>query len=350
MAAIIDLRSDTLTLPDAPMLQTILSAKLGDDGRTDAHGKGEDPTVRELESLAAHITGKEEAVLAPTGTMGNTIGVLANAKAGDSIVINDEQHILVTEKILFEQDWLRMKPVLYPLDEKMMPDADAIDRALDQSGSKLIIIENSHNFSGGYCIDLPRMERIRAVADKHGAKIHLDGARLFHAAAFLQTTADKICAFVDTVMFCISKGLGAPVGSLLCGSAPECLRARAARKLVGGAMRQCGIIAAPGIYALQHNIARMNEDIENARKAHAALAGKLHKAILQTEVQTNMVCLDVNPSGIEPKEYCRRAGELGLKINPIGQKGKVRLVFYKGVTADDARGAAEIIQKLDTAL
>lgn len=204
----IDLRSDTLTMPDLPMLETILAAKLGDDGRTDSRGRGEDATVNRLEDLSAEITGKEAAVFMPTGTFANSTAIMTCCHAGDKVLVEEEQHILLTEKFVFEKDYGRLIPVCYRLDHKHMPDPEEIDRLLSESGSKLVCLENSHNSAGGYCIDCSTLEKIRKVADKHGAWIHMDGARLFHAAAYLDTTAKPalpICGFCHVL--CV-KGSG----------------------------------------------------------------------------------------------------------------------------------------------
>ena len=346
----VDLRSDTLTMPDLPMLETILTAPLGDDGRTDASGRGEDPTINRLEDLAASMAGKEAAILMPTGTFGNSTAIMTYCQAGDTVLVDEEQHILLTEKFVFEAGFGQLKPLCYHLDQRHMPDPEEIDRLLAESGAKLVCLENSHNFSGGYCIDLPTMARIREVADKHGASIHLDGARLFHAAAHLGVPASDICRYVDSVMFCVSKGLGAPVGSLLCGTAAFCSKARGTRKLLGGVLRQGGVVAAPAIYALEHNVERLREDIDNARLIHSMLKGKLRKLILQEEVQTNIVMLDLSQAGIYAPEFCARAKEMGLHIRPIRNNVRVRLVLYKGITRQDAVTAANIILALDEAL
>lgn len=345
----IDLRSDTLTLPDQPMLETILHAKLGDDGRTDSHGRGEDATVNQLEDLAAQLTGKEAAVLTPTGTFGNTTAIMTYCHAGDSVLVHEQQHILLTEKFVFEPDFGHLTPVLYRMGAHCMPDVAQIDRLLGESGATLVCLENTHNFSGGYCIDLPTMARIRKVADRHGAKIHLDGARLFHAVAVLGCTAEDICQYVDSVMFCISKGLGAPVGSLLCSTETFIGQARVRRKLFGGVMRQSGVIAAPGIYALTHNVKRMQDDIRHAKLTHSLLQGKLRKVGMQKEVQSNILMLHLNDSGISPEAFCVKAKEKGLLIRPI-LSDSVRLVFYKGIGEEDARAAADIILTIDQCL
>ncbi|PWM26006.1 MAG: threonine aldolase [Oscillospiraceae bacterium] len=345
----IDLRSDTLTMPDLPMLETILTAPLGDDGRVGPDGRGEDATVNELEDLAARLTGKEAALLFPTGTLANTCGVLAWSSAGDPVLVHEQQHLLLTEKFLFDDRFCRMKPVRYRMTPQMVPDAEQIDRLFAESGARLLCLENSHNFSGGYCIPVDQMRRLREVADRHHASIHLDGARLFHAAASLGVTVDQIAAYTDTVMFCISKGLGAPVGSLLCGSREVIARVRPLRHLLGGGMRQAGVIAAPGLWALRHNLSRLQEDIDNARLAAGLLQGKLTRLTMQKEVQTNLLVLGMGSIGVSPDEFCRRAAEKGLLIRPV-LSDSVRLVFYKGVTKEDARGAARILLELDREL
>lgn len=346
----IDLRSDTLTMPDLPMLETILAAKLGDDGRTDSRGRGEDATVNRLEDLSAEITGKEAAVFMPTGTFANSTAIMTCCHAGDKVLVEEEQHILLTEKFVFEKDYGRLIPVCYRLDHKHMPDPEEIDRLLSESGSKLVCLENSHNSAGGYCIDCSTLERIRKVADKHGAWIHMDGARLFHAAAYLDTTASQLCQYADSVMFCVSKGLGAPIGSLLCSTEDFCKKARENRKLFGGVMRQAGVAAAPAIYALENNIERLREDIENTSVIYDMLKGKMKKIGIQEEVQTNIIMLDLSKAGIYAEEFCEIAEKKGLLMRPFRSLVKVRMVLYKGITRQDAVRAAEIVLEIDRSL
>ena len=342
----IDLRSDTLTMPDRPMLETVLSARLGDDGRTDARGRGEDAAVNELEDLAAALTGKEAAVLFPSGTMANSAAVMTWCRRGEPVLVEEEQHLLVSERFVFQPEFGGLRPVRYHLDRSHMPDPAELDELLADSGARLLCLENSHNFSGGYCIDLPTMRAIRETADRHGASIHLDGARLFHAAAHLRVPAEQICRYVDSVMFCVSKGLGAPVGSLVCGTAAFCRRVRETRKLLGGGMRQAGVIAAPAIYALEHNIDRLAEDIAHTKLIHGILNGHLGTIRLQEEVQTNILMLDLSETGTGAETFCAQAREKGLLIRPVRDDGKVRLVLYKGITAQDAMAAANVILRL----
>lgn len=343
---VIDLRSDTLTLPDKEMLETILSAKLGDDGRVNERGRGEDETVNELEDLSAELTRKEAALLVPTGTFGNTLAVLSQSNPGDSILVDEKQHMLLIEKILFDEKYGRMKPILYKMNEKMTPDVDLINELLRESGAKLVCLENTHNSRGGYCIPVEEMKKIREIADFHGAKIHLDGARVFNAAAALNAEVGDITQYVDSLMFCISKGLGAPVGSLVCGTREMIMRARELRKILGGGMRQAGIIAAPGIYALKHNIERLNEDMKNTKYVFNKLEGKLEKIKMQKEVQSNILMLFLNHSKVSPSEFCNMAEEKGLLIRP-SSNDSVRLVFYKGIDTLTAEKSAEIILELD---
>lgn len=342
----IDLRSDTLTMPDKAMLETILSAQLGDDGRVDADGRGEDPTINELEDLMAELTGKEAGLLCPTGTMGNTCGVLSWCKAQDKVLVHEQQHLLLTEKFLFDEQFCRMVPIKYSMNEHMTPDVKQIDKLFAESGAKLLCLENTHNFSGGYVVPVEEMAKLRAVADKHGAHIHMDGARLFHAAASLGVAAKEITQYVDSVMVCISKGVGAPVGSVLCSTKAQIAKAREIRKIIGGGMRQAGVIAAPGIYALKHDLPRMKDDIANARLTASLLKGKLQKLTMQDEVQSNILVLDCSKASVTPAEFCKLAECKGLLIKTV-LKTCVRLVYYKGITSEDARQAAEIILALD---
>lgn len=346
----IDLRSDTLTMPSHAMLETVLTARLGDDGRVGENGRGEDAAVNELEDRAAALTGKEAAVFFPTGTLGNTTALMTWCRAGDPVLVEAQQHILVSEIYPFAEDCGRLRPVCYGLDETHQPSIVELEAGLERSGAKLVCIENTHNFSGGYCIGLERMQEIRAVADCHQAKIHMDGARVFHAAAALDCTVEEICRHVDSVMFCISKGLGAPIGSLLCGSREFIAEARQKRKLFGGVMRQAGIAAAPGLYALEHNVERLGEDIRNTQLTHSLLQGKLKHLKLQEEVQSNILILSMEDAPISADGFAQRAKEQGLLVLPLADMGTVRLVFHLGNQEADAKGAAEIIAAVDNAL
>lgn len=341
----IDLRSDTLTLPDQEMLKTILGAKLGDDGRTHGLQRGEDLTVNELEDLAAQITGKDAGVLFPTGTLGNTAAVLAYCQPGDKVLVDEQQHLYISEKVLFDPGVGHLQPVTYRHDENGFPIPEDIEAALKGGGIRLVCIENTHNFAGGACIPLEKMKEIYDLAHQYQVPVHMDGARMFNAAVALNVSAGEMCRYVDSVMFCISKGLGAPVGSLVCGNQEFILKVREKRKLLGGVMRQAGIIAAPGLYAMKNNIQRLQEDHDHAKCTAELIQGLKHTHMVGQAV-TNILVLDANDLGLTPEEYCRKAEEKGLLIKPV-LSDKVRLVFYKGITKEDAIEAARIIGELD---
>lgn len=341
----IDLRSDTLTLPSEEMLNTIFSAKLGDDGRVDENGRGEDLTVNELEDLASQLTGKDESILFSSGTLANTAAILTYCSPGDKVLVDAMQHIYVTEKVVFEKSVGQLVPVIYKLNDRTAPDIDNLRELMEGNDIKLLCIENTHNFGGGACINLNGLKEIYNLAKEFNVHVHMDGARLFNAVVGLGVEAKEICKYTDSVMFCISKGLGAPLGSLLCGSKDFVKIARSKRKLLGGNMRQAGIIAAPGIYALKHNIEKLKEDNLNARYVAENLQG-LRKTIVQKDVQTNIVMLDVTRTGLTPGEYCNLAKEKGLWIRPV-LKDKVRLVFYNGISREDAVEAVRIIKEID---
>ncbi|WP_333645950.1 threonine aldolase family protein [Lacrimispora sp.] len=341
----IDLRSDTLTLPDQEMLKTILGAKLGDDGRTHGLQRGEDLTVNELEDLAAQITGKDAGVLFPTGTLGNTAAVLASCQPGDKVLVDEQQHLYISEKVLFDSSLGQLQPVTYRHDENGFPILEDIEAALKGGGIRLVCIENTHNFAGGACIPLENMKEIYELAYQYQVPVHMDGARMFNAAVALNVSAGEMCRYVDSAMFCISKGLGAPVGSLVCGNQEFILKVRGKRKLLGGVMRQAGIIAAPGLYAMKNNIERLQEDHAHA-KCTAELIQGLKYTHMVGQAVTNILVLDVNDLGLTPEEYCGKAEEKGLLIKPV-LSDKVRLVFYKGITKEDAIEAARIIGELD---
>ena len=344
----IDLRSDTLTLPDREMLETALSAELGDDGRVDANGRGEDKSVNKLEDLAAEITGKESALFFPSGTHANTSAILTYCKPGDNVLVDEIQHILITEKVVFDKSIGQLNPVKYRLDKNRQPDMEEIERKIKNNKINLICVENTHNFSGGTCIDLDLLCRIKTVSSENGIPVHMDGARLFNAAVALGVDAKDICRHADSVMFCISKGLGAPVGSLLCGNGSFIKKARTTRKLLGGNMRQAGVLAAPVIYALKKNIERLIEDNENAKYT----AGKLNRLKLlnvQKNVQSNIVMIDTGNTGISPEAFCKLCSEKGLMIRPV-IGNYVRMVFYNAVTRKDADEVIRILSEIDDSL
>ena len=341
----IDLRSDTISMPTHAMLETILTAQLGDDGRTDENGRGEDLATNELEDFAAEITGKEAGLLFPTGTMANTTAILSVCSPGDKVLVGEIQHIYVTEKAVFDPSYGQLIPVTYRLNAQNVPCLEDIRRAVTQGGVKLITYETTHNFTGGACTPLRDMQAVYEFARENGIPVHLDGARIFNAACAMKTSVKELCRFTDSVMFCLSKGLGSGIGSLLCGGNKFITVAREKRKLFGGAMRQTGIIAAPGMYALRYNLAHLQHDHDNA--AHFAAQVKKSRNIkVQGRVDSNIVMLDVSGTGLSPEEFCDEAKRRGLLIRPI-LGDRVRVVFYRDIDRDATEQAIKIVKTMD---
>lgn len=344
----IDLRSDTLTMPTDEMLDTVLEAKMGDDGRVGSDGRGEDRAVNELEDMAAEMTGKEASLLFCSGTLANTTALLTYCQPGEKVLVDKTMHIFKTEKVSFDPRFGQLIPEFYSLNENFTPDLQSIEEKLAITTSKLLCIENTHNFSGGVCTPVHEMGKISDLAKRYKTPIHMDGARVFNAAVGLSVDAREICKHVDSLMFCLSKGLGAPVGSLLCGNEEFIQKARNTRKLLGGSMRQAGIIAAPGMYALSHNVQKLKKDHENAM-VFLHHVGDLKKTSVQKVVQTNIVMIDIKNTGLKEEEYCERAKKMGLLIHPA-MENQVRLVFYNAITENDSLKAAKIITAIDESL
>ncbi|HPZ08115.1 MAG TPA: GntG family PLP-dependent aldolase [Candidatus Eremiobacteraeota bacterium] len=282
----IDFRSDTVTLPTQKMRQAIFEAELGDDVI------GEDPTVNKLQALAAELTGKEAALLVTSGTMGNQISIKAHTLPGQEIIVEELSHIFIHELAgaavisgLQTKALKGMNGIMNPLEieEKISIEDD------HAPGTSLICIENPHNMAGGVVVPLDTMKRYSEIAKKHNLKIHLDGARLFNAALALKKEPKEITQYVDSVMFCLSKSLCAPIGSIICGSKEFISKAHRVRKMLGGGMRQAGIIAAPGIVALEDMTTRLFEDHEKARILAQGIDTIDNLTIDINTVETNMV-------------------------------------------------------------
>lgn len=339
----IDLRSDTLTLPSPEMRAVIPSAPVGDSGRWDAGRRGEDPSVNALEDRAAELMGKEAALLCNSGTMGNTVALLTYCRPGDTVLLDQLQHLYLTEKGAFSPRLGQLQAVIYGTDPAGNPDADSIDKLLSEQPIKLLCLENSSNNRGGQCMPLSLMKEIRQVAQKHGVPIHLDGARIFNAAHALQVQAREIAQYADTCMFCVSKGLGAPVGSLVCGSTEMVYAMRETRRLLGGDMRQAGIIAAPALYALEHNIQRLQ--IDNRRAAWLVKEAQGLRVIRCPEkVDTNIVMLTV-PEG-RAEELAQRLRSHGISSGAVDTR-RVRFVFHMDITDADMGAVLEALRTVD---
>ena len=337
--AIIDLRSDTLSLPTEEMLRAIATAKLGDDSRDG------DPTVLELEALAAEMLGKEAAMLTPSGTMSNLVAMRTHAEPGATAIVEQSAHLYGLE---FGGIAAAAGLLVLPLPGRLGAiDLDALRFAVRKAGAGfpargLLCLENTHNNAGGTVISIEHTERCAEIAHAAGIPVHLDGARIFNAAVALGVEAKKLVAPVDSVCFCLSKGLSAPIGSVLCGSAAFIRRARLVRRMLGGNMRQAGIIAAPGLVALRTLIPRLAEDHANARRLGEALAQIPGLGVDLATVQTNMVRVDVKALGIDGATFARHLAARGVRGLP-DMGTVVRFVTYRNITRDDIERAIPII-------
>ena len=336
---LIDLRSDTVTKPTAAMRRAMAEAEVGDDVY------GEDPTVNRLESRAAEILGKEAALFVPTGTMGNTIGIKVNTQHGEEVMCDDRAHIL---------DWeLSMTAWFSGCLVRAVPTPDgiltwgAIESKLRRKGphnapGTLIHLEHPHNMGGGTLYPIEEIDNICERAHALGLRVHLDGARLFNAVAASGLTAARIAAKVDTVMFCLSKGLGAPVGSMLVGTAEAMGQARLYRKRLGGGMRQAGVLAAAGLIALEEMSARLSEDHANARLLAEGLAKLPGVSIDPKKVVTNIVIFDIAGAGIAPEALVAAAKNRGVLLSGVGGT-RMRMVTHLDVSRQDCEQALEVL-------
>jgi len=339
---IIDLRSDTVTLPTEEMLEAIRNARLGDDGF------GEDPTVNELEALAAKKMGKEAALLVPSGTQGNLVSILSHTKRGDEVILEADAHIYH-----YELGGLSAIAGVLPRlvkGEMGVPAPEDIEEAirpLDPIFPKttLLCLENTHNLAGGTCMTPSQTRKLCEVAAKHGLNVHLDGARIFNAAVALGVDVRELVAPVDSVMFCLSKGLSAPVGSLVVGSSSFIDRARRMRKMLGGGMRQAGIIAAAGLVALEKMVDRLREDHANARLLAEGLAKIDGIKIDLRRVQTNIVMFDVSDLGLSGREFVEMLLNYGVKALTL-RGNVIRMVTHRGIVREDILETLDAVNEI----
>ncbi len=334
----IDLRSDTVTRPTPAMRQAMAEAEVGDDVY------GEDPTVNRLERRAAEILGKEAGLFVPTGTMGNTIGIKLHTHHGQEVICESRSHVLNYEMAMLA--WFSgcvARPI--PTGDGILS-WELIQREIRPLGphrapTGMVELENTHNLAGGSVMPLETMNEICDGAHSLGLKVHLDGARIFNAAAYLGTTAKQLAARADTVMFCLSKGLCAPVGSLVVGKAEAIATGRLYRKRLGGGMRQVGVLAAAGLIALEEMPKRLAEDHCNARLFAEAL-DRVPGIHVTHQVQTNIIIFDVSGTGIEAPVLSERLKQRGVLINAIDAR-LMRLLTHHDVDRAACQSALEII-------
>ena len=335
---LIDLRSDTVTRPTAKMRAAMAAAEVGDDVY------GEDPTVNRLEARAAEVFGREAALFVPTGTMGNQIGIRLHTQPGQEVVCEARAHVMDWEMgsaAVFSGVTLR--PVV---GERGLLTWDAVRGAIYRdvkfhASTGLICIENTHMSSGGTVMPVATVREICDGARGLGLPVHLDGARVFNAAVALGVSVAELTSGFDTVMFCLSKGLGAPVGSMLVGSAAAMARARLIRKALGGGMRQAGVLAAAGLIALEEMPARLVEDHANARLLAESVAGCAAAEIDIATVQTNMVIFKLRRGG-DAAEFCAALKGKGVLAGALGPR-VVRFVTHYDVSRGDCERAAGVV-------
>ncbi len=338
---VIDLRSDTVTHPTPAMREAMAAAEVGDDVF------GEDPTVNRLQEMAAARLGFEAALLVPSGTMGNLVALLAHCERGDEIIVGDQAHIY-----LYEGGGSAVIGGIHPRAIPNQPDGtlrlEDIEQAIRPHDAhypetRLVCLENTHNRMVGAALTPEYTQAVVDLAHRRGLRVHIDGARLFNAAVALGVDVKALVAGADSVTFCLSKGLGAPVGSLLCGSRAFIQRAHRRRKVLGGGMRQAGVIAAAGIVALEQMVDRLREDHANARLLAEHIAHVPGLRVEVARVQTNMVYFDLAPEvPFDAAELCRRAAQERVRMLPLGPR-RVRAVTHVWVTRDDVLTAAQVI-------
>lgn len=336
----IDLRSDTVTLPTAEMIEAMSTAQLGDDGRE--HGdKGEDKTAERVEGLVAGILGKEDSLFVPSGTFGNTLCIMTLTKRGDSVIVASNSHIYKSEKSLFDENIYGRVPVLVPQIKGVYNIAELIS-ALKNGNISVVCIENSYNFEGGTVMSKEKTEEIISICSSYNVPVHLDGARLLNAAGALNTDAASLAKGTTSVMLCVSKGLCAPVGSFVAGDRVFIKEARKMRKLLGGQLRQVGILEAAAEIAVKSVALNIGKDNLRARRLAEGIKDAKDIYIDLDTVQTNIIKINLTGS-IEAREFIKRLEETKKIRSHYINDSSVRLVTYNGITDSDIEEAIKRI-------
>jgi threonine aldolase len=341
---VVELRSDTFTLPSPQMIEAMARAELGDDVY------GEDPTVNRLEALAAEMLGKDAACLMPSGTMSNLASILAHCPRGSKVIVGDESDIYVYEGggaaacggVAYHPVANKPDGTLDLNDVRAAFPPDAADPQF--AAPALLCLENPQNHSGGRILPLSYLDQVAELARQAGIPVHMDGARVFNAALASGTPVKRITACADSVQFCLSKGLGAPVGSMVGGSADFIARVRRVRKVLGGGMRQAGVLAAAGIVALQDR-GRLREDHETARRLADGLAAIPGIEIRPEQAVMNMVFFRLSTPHLTTRELIAAARERGVVIAELGS-GRIRCVTHYGVGLADIGYALDVIRTI----
>ncbi len=337
----VDLYSDTLTKPTAAMREAIARAEVGDEQ------KREDPTVNRLQEMTAELVGHEAGLFLPTGTMCNLIAHAVHCRPGDEMIIEQNSH-----PVHFEgggpavHGRVSIRPLATARGIFTAEQVDAAVRPNDPHfpRSRLVCVEDTHNMGGGTVWPMPMLEAVAGAARRHGLKLHLDGARLMNAVVASGIPATRRCGLFDSVWLDLTKGLGCPVGAVLAGPRDFIEEARRYKHLFGGAMRQAGIIAAAGVYALEHHVERLAEDHANAKRLAAGLAEIRGIAIDPREVETNIVMFDIGGTGISRAEFFRRIESRGVRMSGRLTPAGVRAVTHLDVPRDGIERALEAVR------
>lgn len=337
----IDLRSDTLTIPTPAMREAMARAIVGDDVF------GEDPTINQLQEMAAQATGKEAGLFVASGTMGNLVSMLTHCQRGEEMILGDQAHMFI-----YEAGSSAAVGGIHPHTVPNQPDGTLklgdIESAIRTDNdhfptTRLITLENTHNRMGGTVLTAGYIQQVADLAHANHASLHIDGARIFNAAVALGVKVKQLTAPADSITFCLSKGLSAPVGSVLCGSHDFIQLARRRRKMIGGGMRQAGVLAAAGIVALEQMVDRLAEDHANARKLAEAIAHIVGLSVNLTSVQTNMVYFDLDSTlPFNADELCRRAQKQRVRLMPSGTR-RIRAVTHCWVTSKEIDTAIQVL-------
>ena len=335
----VDLRSDTVTRPTQAMREAMYRAEVGDDVF------GEDPTVNELERRAAELAGKDAALFVPSGTMGNQIAVAAHTSPGHEVICEEHSHVVLYEMgslARFSGCLARTVPTSNGILEWPVIRSRVRGASDHFRGTGLISLENTHNYAGGRVYPMETLRSIRTESSAAGLPVHMDGARVFHAAAALGVELREIAATVDSLTFCLSKGLGAPVGSLLTGNQDFIAQARLVRKALGGGMRQAGVLAAAGLVALEQSPANIPAAHADAKFLAESLATIPGVSVNPAEVETNIIFFDISDTGMTNAEFTgslRESGVLVLGLAP----GRIRIVTHQDVDRAGCERAVEAI-------
>ncbi|UCZ52369.1 low-specificity L-threonine aldolase [Bacillus shivajii] len=339
----IDLRSDTVTKPTDEMRQLMANADVGDDVY------GEDPTVNELEAYAAEMLGKEAGLFVTSGTQGNQAAILAHTRPGQEVIMDDESHVFLYEGAAAAA-FAGVQSRTLPHDRGQI-DLEQLEAAIRPEDvhfpeTGLIWLENTHNRSGGSVLPLSYMMQVQQIAEKHNIPVHVDGARLFNAAVANNVSVKELSACADSVQFCLSKGLGAPIGSMLVGDKSFIDTARKKRKMLGGGLRQVGVIAAPALHSLKTSIYRLAEDHEHAKMLAKAFEDHTKLALIN-DVETNILYVDTTPTNKNADEWLELLKEHDIHANAFTST-TIRFVTHRDISKDDIEKVINTLKQIES--